>query len=351
MWLRLLLLVSLVLSPRLLGEVLHFDFAQTPAGQVPAGFKSLLSGEGPPGDWQVVYADQASPAAPPAAGTRVTEQQAVVAQLSRDRTDERFPMLVYQPLTVADFTFTARVKLVEGAVEQMAGLVFRVQDEKNYYIARVSALGNNIRFYKMVGGVRTSPIGPELPIPKGTWIELSVQCAANQIRVFLNGQQAIPTLTDDSFTEGKVGFWTKSDSVSWFTEARLDYVPMVAPAQQLVDIMMREHSRILGIKIYAATAARPKPHVIASNDPSDLGQPATTVEEDVIARGMPYFGKEKSENLVTLPLRDRNGDPMAAVKFKLERFAGQTDQNAVARALPLIKEMQTRAKTISDLTR
>src|SRR5207247_226680 len=103
----------------------------------------------------------------------------VLAQVNQDPTDERFPLLVFDGETFSDFTLTTRFKLVRGDVEQMAGLAFRVQDEKNFYVIRASGLGNNVRFYKVVGGVRSAPIGPEQPVAKGVWHELKVQCKAN----------------------------------------------------------------------------------------------------------------------------------------------------------------------------
>ena len=37
-------------------------------------------------------------------------------------------------------------------MDQAAGLVFRYQDENNYYVMRANALENNVRFYKVVNG-------------------------------------------------------------------------------------------------------------------------------------------------------------------------------------------------------
>ena len=73
--------------------------------------------------------------------------------------DEHFPILLYDRETFTDLTLTTKFKLVDGVVEQMAGIVFRLQDEKNFYVIRASGLGNNVRFYKMVAGLRESAPG------------------------------------------------------------------------------------------------------------------------------------------------------------------------------------------------
>ena len=53
---------------------------------------------------------------------------------------------------------------------------------------------------------------------------------------------------------------------------------------------------------------------------------------------------------MVLPLRDRNGDPVAAVRVIMKRSAGQTEQHAFARAQPVVLEMQSRFSSLHDLT-
>jgi len=48
-------------------------------------------------------------------------------------------------------------------------------------------------------------------------------------------------------------------------------------------------------------------------------------------------------------LRDRNGDPIAAVRIHLNSFAGQTEQIALIRVTPIVKEMQLGVQTKAEL--
>jgi hypothetical protein len=48
-------------------------------------------------------------------------------------------------------------------------------------------------------------------------------------------------------------------------------------------------------------------------------------------------------------LHDRNGEIAAAVRVILQSFPGQTEKNAVARAQPIVKEMENRVRTAKDL--
>jgi hypothetical protein len=338
----------IILAGPLSATELEFDLSQH-IDEVPPGFRSTLTGVGKPGEWRVIMDEAPTSLAPLTPNAPIVTRRAVLAQLDRNPTAEHFPLLIYEKETFGDFTMSARFKTVGGAVEQMAGLAFRIQDETNYYYVRASSLGNTFRFYKIVNGERSPPIGAAVEIPKGVWHELSLTCKGNSVRCLLNGKEIIPPFADDTFSSGKIGFWTKSDSVSYFTDIKINYSPRVILAQTLVKDIVRQYPRLLGLKIYAAAGKDLKVRSIASLDEKELGQPGGTVEQDVIARSTVYYGKEKDSALVTLPLHDRNGDTIAAVRVVMKSFAGQTEENAIARALPIVKKMETRVRSSKEL--
>src|SRR5678815_55071 len=130
-----------------------FEFSEMAADKAPAGFHSLLAGQGAPGEWKIVMDEVPPLLAPLTDKAPLVTRRAVLAQLNQDPADERFPMLVFDEETFSDFTLTTRFKTVRGGLERMAGIAFRVQDEKNFYVIRASALGNNVRFYKVINAV------------------------------------------------------------------------------------------------------------------------------------------------------------------------------------------------------
>jgi len=327
-----------------------FDFSEMRENQNPPGFRSAVTGQGKPGDWRVVM-DEVPPLLQPLSDRApAVAKKAVLAQLSQDPADEHFPLLIYEGETMSDFTLTTRFKTVKGVMEQMAGIAFRIQNETNYYVVRASSLGNTFRFYKVVNGQRLPLIGPEVPVPSGVWHELTVECKGNAIRCLLNGKELI-TATDkvNPFTSGKIGFWTKSDSVSYFADTRLIYKPHEPPAQALVREVLKKYPRLLGLQVYVLDTSSKTPRLLASKNTNEVSRAGGKIEQDVIGHGTPYYGKEKESVSVVLPLRDRNGDPVAAVRVIMKTFAGQTEQNAVARALPVVKEMQSRFSSLEDL--
>ncbi len=276
-------------------------------------------------------------------------KQAVLAQVSQDRTDEHYPLLVYEGGVFADFTFTARFKLMGGEAEQMAGLAFRIQDEKNYYYARASGLGGTFYFFKFVNGELIGPIGSKLAISKGQWHELAVECRGSLVTCSLDGQPIIARMAQDNFAKGKIGFWTKSDSVSYFADAKIVYKPIEDPAQGVVRDTVRTYSKLLGLKLFVLGNDPQTTRLVASKDPAELGRPGGKAELAVITQAQVYYGTDKGSVSVTMPLRDRNGEVIAAAKVIMKTFPGQTEQNAVARALPIVRSIQARVLSIKDL--
>ncbi len=329
---------------------LKFDFGQMSEGRTPSGFRSALMGAGQPGDWRVLLDPLPSPLPSLTGNAPVDLKEPVLAQLARDPTDEHFPMLIYEGTTFGDFTLTTRFKTVAGTNEQMAGIAFRVQNETNYYVVRASALGNSFRFYKVLQGQRGPLVGPELPITKGVWHELAVQCQGSEIRCRLDGKELI-SVTDkvNALNTGKIAFWTKSDSVSYFADTRIIYKPFEPPAQALLRSLMETYSRLLGLKIYVRDTEPDTTRVVASKDPKEIGQPGGNSERAVISQGETYYGKEKGIVSVIMPLRDRNGDAIAAVRVTMKSFPGQTEANAIVRAAPIVKQIQAKVQSLEDL--
>src|SRR3974390_2808785 len=184
-----------------------FDFSEWRQDQTLPGFRSSVTGKGKPGDWKIILDDVAPMLEPLSPQAHVDTKQSVLAQLAQDPTDEHFPMLIYDDLLFGDFTLTTRLKTVKGVMEQMAGIAFRVQNETNYYVVRISSLGNTFKFYKVLNGERGPLVGPDQPIPAGVWHDLKIECKGSQIRCSLDGKELI-SVTDkvNELTSGRIAF-------------------------------------------------------------------------------------------------------------------------------------------------
>jgi hypothetical protein len=177
---------------------------------------------------------------------------------------------------------------------------------------------------------------------------LTVECKGAQIRCFLNGKQLIPDITDQSFSSGKIGFWTKSDSVSYFGDTVIQYTPRIPLAQQIVNSVMEKNSRLLALKLYTKEDGTNSTRIVASHDKSEAGMAGGKYELASIEEGQVFFSKTSSYAAVVMPLRDRNGEVVAAMRVHMTTFLGQTERNAVIRATPIMKDIEARIRASND---
>jgi hypothetical protein len=347
---KLFLCLCLAFSSSAFSAEIKIDFGDFQTGQTPSGFHGARAGGGKPGDWKIVMDEVPSAFAPLTPLSPIVTHRAVLAQTSQDPTDERFPMLIYDGATFRDFKLITRFKIISGVAEQMAGVVFHYQNESNFYVIRASALGHNLRFYKVVNGQFADPTVPfDVNISTNVWHTLTVQCEGNQINCSMDNILIPSIQTPNTFDDGKTGFWTKSDAVTYFGDTDIIYTPLVPAAQALVQSIMATEPRILALRIFTLDG-NGRPHVIASKSEKEIGQPGTDLEKAAITDGTVSFGRGTDTVAVTLPFRDRNGDPMAAVWVRLKSFFGETQENAVTRATLIIKQMQAQITSLQDLT-
>ena len=313
-----------------------------------SGWRAAVIGSGRPAEWRVLMEDVPPLLAPLTDRAPVVTRRPVLSQVVADTTEDRFPVLVCEKETFGDFTFTTRFKLAGGTNDQMAGVIFRMQDEKNFYVIRASGLGGNLRFYKVVNGDRILMPAQAMEFPAGKWRELSVECKGNQIRCLIDGADAMPPVADTTFASGRLGFLTKSDSATYFADSKITYQPHVPLTTVLVEESLKKYPRLHGLRIVTLDDAG-KPRVAASKNAAEVGTEGTATDRKTIADGTVYHGRSKGEVTVVMPLRDKNGDPMAAVRVVMESFAGETQDTALGRAMPIVKEMQARVMTLQDL--
>ena len=342
------LICGLVLGWSAAGAELRFNFGDLAAAGGLTNFHSVVFGDGGPAVWKILPGEAPSAFAPVTPGAKGAAGGSVLAQTSQDAADRRFPLFLYDGEKFRDFRFATQFKIVSGVAEQMAGVVLRYQNSSNFYVVRVSALGKNIRFYSVVNGVLDKPVGPACEITPGTWHELAVQCEGTHITVWLDGKAVMPTLVNDNFAEGKIGFWTKSDAVSYFANAAVEYTPIVPAAQVLVNKVVEREPRILDLQIYTLGASNTT-HILASKIPSERGLAGTEAELAAIHDGTVSYGRDHGTVLVTMPLRDRNGDFIAAVRVQLKCFLGETQNNAVLRARLILNIMEEFGTSADEL--
>lgn len=199
------------------GKSFTYNFDKDTIGQMPKNFHGALTGQGTKGIWEV-KADSTAPSSPN-----------VLAQTSTDSTGYRFPVAIADEGAFLNLDLSVKIKPVSGKGDQAAGLVWRLKDANNYYIVRANALENNVVLYKVQDGKRIDlPLkgegrtyGKQAKVPSQEWSEMRVVVMGNLFEVFFNGQK-LYEVEDQTFKEaGKIGVWTKADSVTYFDDLRV----------------------------------------------------------------------------------------------------------------------------------
>jgi hypothetical protein len=186
--------------------------AKMEVGSAPADFDFARTGQGGPGQWVVIPDASAS-------GARAIEQS------STDRTDYRFPLAIYRPLSAANVDVSVRFKAVAGSIDQAAGIALRLVNADNYYVARANALEDNVRFYRVSNGRRVQIAGANLKVSANEWHTLGLKAEGESFTVTFDGKELYRATDKSILAAGKVALWTKSDSVTRFARIEIKALP------------------------------------------------------------------------------------------------------------------------------
>ena len=185
------------------------SFESTQTGVAPEGWTATLTGSGDP-KW-TIESDETAPS-----------KSKVLKQSGR----ATYPLILKNDSNIKDGFIEVKFKAVAGSQDRAAGIVWRAKDANNYYVVRANALEDNVVLYKTVNGTRSAldivdrkgGYGIDVPVPANTWHSLRVDFKGSRFSVSFNGKQVFEV--DDSTLPdaGKVGLWTKADSVTLFDE-------------------------------------------------------------------------------------------------------------------------------------
>jgi Domain of Unknown Function (DUF1080) len=180
-------------------ETVNFDKGE--AGKPPNGWTATQTGSGQ-ARWTVVQ-DASAPSKP-----NVLKQSGQAT----------YPVCLKDDTSIKDGFVEVKFKAISGKEDQAGGLVWRAKDANNYYVARANALEDNVTIYHTINGRRTEKNRARVKVAGNQWHTLRVDFQANHFTVTLNGQKALDW-EDETFKDpGKVGVWTKADSVTLFDD-------------------------------------------------------------------------------------------------------------------------------------
>src|SRR5579872_584071 len=192
-------------------ETIRFD--STAPGSLPPGWIVPAPYGGAAPRWEI-RTDSTAPSKPN-----------VLAQVSANEARETFPMAILDTALYKDGEVSVKFKTVSGRAEQAAGLVWRYRDPKNYYLVRANSLQHNIVMFRVENGrhIMLAPkgkpprtYGVQHRIASRTWNILKVTFKKGRFEVYYDHRKVFE-VEDGAFAQaGKVGLWTRPDSVTYF---------------------------------------------------------------------------------------------------------------------------------------
>ncbi|MEO5802670.1 MAG: PQQ-dependent sugar dehydrogenase [Verrucomicrobiota bacterium] len=187
------------ISSATLSENINFDSVTT--GELPPNWIGTQTGNGK-AKWSVEK-DDADPS-----------KRNVLKQSG----EATFPVCIKQDSKLENGFVEVKLKALSGKEDQAGGVIWRVKDRNNYYVACANALENNITIYHTIAGERQSFKSVKVKVPASEWHILRVDFLATHFVVIFDGRKVMEA-EDASITgEGAVGVWTKADSVTAFTD-------------------------------------------------------------------------------------------------------------------------------------
>ena len=196
-----------------------FNFDSTAPGVMPPGWEAAMTNTGGPPKWEI-RKDSTAPSPP-----------YVFAQVSSDGSaNGRSPLAILDKPVIQNGEVSVRMKPVSGREDQAGGLVWRYRGPNDYYLVRANALENNVVMYRVDGGKRT-PLAPKgTPpntygvkhrVPANAWSILKVTFKGPVYSVYFNHRRLFLVEDRGYQGSGKVGLWTKADSVTYFDDFRV----------------------------------------------------------------------------------------------------------------------------------
>jgi hypothetical protein len=131
-------------------------------------------------------------------------------------TTNDFNVIVAPGGPYGDVDVAMRFKPISGREDASGGIVFRFA-EGRYYVIRANALEANYNINYDDRGRRQID-GASVKAPAlGQWHKLRIRAEGDRIQGWLD-DQALLDRRDSRFTSGRIGLWTKADSVTAFDD-------------------------------------------------------------------------------------------------------------------------------------
>ena len=138
-------------------------------------------------------------------------------------TKNPFNVIVAPAGPFTDVDVSVKFDPLSGKEDASGGIVFRFNDGK-YYVIRANALEGNFRLYSYDRGRRELTSAKVKAPALAQWHVIRVVALGDHIQGWLDGALLLDH-HDSRYRSGRVGLWTKADSVTAFNDLTIRGVP------------------------------------------------------------------------------------------------------------------------------
>jgi hypothetical protein len=184
--LKKILIISTLFGSTLFAKTLHYDFEKT----------SLLPWH-TYGTWKITQ----------------NAQNKILSMMQRSQGS--FNLCYTKNVSFLDGTISVKFKANTGHIDQGGGVMWRVQDNDNYYVARFNPLEDNFRFYIVKNGYRSELASANITLPSG-WHTMRIEQKGTHFKGYLDDKKYLDYTDSQLRQAGGVGVWTKADAATSF---------------------------------------------------------------------------------------------------------------------------------------
>jgi hypothetical protein len=131
-------------------------------------------------------------------------------------TRNQFNVILAPPGPYSDLDVSMKFKPISGKEDASGGIVFRFS-EGRYYVARANALEDNVRLYFYARDRRQIATSSVKAPALGQWHTLRAVAVDDRMQAWLDGTLCLEH-RDTRLKSGRVGLWTKADSITAFDD-------------------------------------------------------------------------------------------------------------------------------------
>ena len=217
-----------------MAATVHVDVAKDKAGNEPSSFLGVV------GNW-VVAQDGGKNVlmvdgrqwkkGQPAGG--LADKARLIYGSRHEEFIDNVKAFAYFPYAVAqgidDFSggeISMRFQLLDGQLDQCAGILFNLKPNGDYLTVRFNGKEDNLVLWTFNKGKRSfvKKGAEDMPLAMKQWHSMKISIKGTKLEGYLNGKLLLQyTLAEP--VAGKVGVWSKTDSVSYYDDYTVNAAP------------------------------------------------------------------------------------------------------------------------------